>query len=221
MDEVLKSLPTVEAAVDLLKRRPVLSDSKLRLHKIASNKREVMEAFPSQDHANDFKDLDFGSDALPVQRSLGLNRDLMSDTFTFKISDEEKPFTRRGILSTVNSIYNPLGFVASVSIQGKAILRELTQDNGNWDSPLPQEMEEMWIKWRSSLKDLGSLQVPRPCTEISPTEVSRRVLIVFCDASTKAIVAAYLKLTDSNGAFHEGFVMGKAKITPAPEHTVP
>lgn len=157
----------------------MLSDSNLHLHKIASNKREVMEAFPSQDHANDFKDLDFGSDALPMQRSLGLNWDLMSDTFTFKISDEEKPFTRRGILSTVNSIYDPLGFVAPVTIQGKAILRELTQDNGDWDSPLPQEMEEMWIKWRSSLKDLGSLKVSRPYTEIFYAFMSTLV-IEFC-----------------------------------------
>lgn len=105
VDDGLKSLPTVEAVVDLLKRtQDVLSDSNLRLHKIDSNKREVMEAFPSQDHANDFKDLDFGSDALPMQRSLGLNWDLKSDTFTFKVSDEEKPFTRRGVLSTVNSM---------------------------------------------------------------------------------------------------------------------
>lgn len=46
--------------------------------------------------------------------------------------------------------------------------------------------------------------------------------MVFCDASTKAIAAvAYLKLTDSNGAIHVGFVMGKAKLSPLPEHTVP
>lgn len=223
VDDGLKSLPTVEAAVDLLKRtQDVLSDSNLRLHKIASNKREVMEAFPSQDHANDFKDLDLGSDALPMQRSLGLNWDLMSDAFTFKISDEEKPFTRRGVLSTVNSIYDPLGFVAPVTIQGKAILRELTQNSGDWDSPLPQQMEETWVKWRSSLKALGNFQVSRPYTEISPTDVSQRELIVFCDASTKAIASvAYLKLTERNGTIHVGFVMGKAKLTPILEHTVP
>lgn len=84
VDDGLKSLPTVEAAVDLLKRtQDVLSDSILHLHKIVSNKREVTEAFPSHDYANDFKDLDFSSDALPVQCSLGLNWDLISDTFTF------------------------------------------------------------------------------------------------------------------------------------------
>lgn len=41
-----------------------------------------MKAFPSQDNVNDFKDLDFSSYTLPVQHSLGLNWDLMSDNFT-------------------------------------------------------------------------------------------------------------------------------------------
>ncbi|KAK0150328.1 hypothetical protein N1851_008573 [Merluccius polli] len=223
VNDGLKSFPTVEAAADLLKRtQEVLLDSNLRLHKIASNKKEVMEDFPSEDHANDLKDLYLGSDVLPTQRSLGLNWNLMSDTFTFNVAKEEKPFTRRGVLSTVNSIYDPLGFIAPVTIQGKAILRETTQDNGDWDSPLPQGMEEMWNTWRSSLKDLTSLQIPRTYSEISPAKGSRRELIVFCDASTKAIGSvAYLKLTDTDGNVHVGFVMGKAKLAPLPEHTVP
>lgn len=121
-----------------------------------------MEAFPSQDHASDLKDLDLGSDTLPMQCSLGLNWDLKSDTFTFKVSTEEKPFTRRGVLSMVNSIYDPLGFIAPVTIEGKSILRELTLENGDWDSPLPQEMAETWVTWRDSLKGLSDLKISRP-----------------------------------------------------------
>ncbi len=46
VDDGLKSLTTVEAAVSLLKRtQSILARSNVRLHKIASNKREVMEAF--------------------------------------------------------------------------------------------------------------------------------------------------------------------------------
>ncbi|XP_061891197.1 uncharacterized protein LOC133641474 isoform X1 [Entelurus aequoreus] len=223
VDDGLTSLPSVEAAVKLLKRtQEVLSDSNLRLHKIASNKGEVMNAFPSQDHAINLKDLDFTSDILPMQRSLGLNWDLMSDTFTFQVADEQKPFTRRGVLSTVNSIYDPLGFLAPVTIQGKLILRELMENNGDWDAPLPQEMEETWSTWRCSLKDLSNLHIPRVYTQASPTAVSKREIVIFCDASTKAIAAvAYLKITEKNGTNHVGFLMGKAKLTPLSEQTVP
>ena len=73
-DDGLKSLPTVQAAVSLLKRtQDVLSKSNLRLHKIAANSKEVMDAFPSSDHASDLKDLDLHADTLPLQRSLGID----------------------------------------------------------------------------------------------------------------------------------------------------
>ena len=223
VDDGLTSLPTVEAAVSLLKKtQDTLAKSNLRLHKIAANNKEVMEAFPPEDRATDLKDLDLDADSLPTQRSLGLNWDLQKDSFHFKASDEVKPFTRRGVLSTINSLYDPLGFVAPVTIQGKSILRELTVENGDWDSPLPQEMEEAWTSWRSSLKDLSSLSISRLYTNLSPSEAVRRELCVFADASTKAIAAvAYLKVTDCDGTNQVGFVMAKAKLTPRPEHTIP
>ena len=47
-------------------------------------------------------------------------------------------------------------------------------------------------------------------------------MCVFCDASVKAIsVVCDLKVTDSNGNNQIGFVMGKAKLAPRTEHTVP
>ncbi len=83
VDDGLKSLTTVEAAVSLLKRtQSILARSNVRLHKISSNKREVMEAFPSQDYASDLKDLNLETDNLPIQRSLGLNWDLKTDHFS-------------------------------------------------------------------------------------------------------------------------------------------
>lgn len=110
VDDCLKSLLSGESAICLLKRaQKMLACSNLRLHKIASNSKEVMEAFPAQDHSNDLRDLDLCTDSLPVQRSLGLLWDLKYDSFTFQINGEEKPFTRRGVLSTINSLYDPLG----------------------------------------------------------------------------------------------------------------
>lgn len=152
VDDALKSLPSASAPIDLLKRaQQILACSNLRLHKIASNNAEVMAAFPSDDHASDLKDLDPEAADLPMQRSLGVSWDLKNDTFTFQVSDEHKPFTRRGVLSTINSLYDPLGFVAPILLQGKAILRELTVDCHDWDAPLPAEKEQLWTAWRGSL----------------------------------------------------------------------
>lgn len=61
----------------------------------------------------------------------------MSDTFSFQVPDIEKPYTRRGVLSTVNSLFDPLGFLAPITIQGQLLLRELSSQTHEWDTPLP------------------------------------------------------------------------------------
>lgn len=91
----------------------MLAESNLQLHKVASNSRQVTETFPVEDCAKDLKDLELGMDPLP-QRSLGLSWNLETDSFTCQVSSEEKPFPQRGVLSTVNSLYEPLGFVAPI-----------------------------------------------------------------------------------------------------------
>ncbi|XP_040197695.1 uncharacterized protein LOC120930586 [Rana temporaria] len=153
VDDGLKSFSTPEEAVNLIKRaQQLLSTANLRLHKIASNSSEVMRSFNPEDHAKDLKDLDLGVDALPTQRSLGLLWNITSDTFTFQVSDSKKPFTRRGVLSTVNSLYDPLGFVTPVTVQGRSILRQLTERVTDWDAPLPVDLLPKWEKWRNSMK---------------------------------------------------------------------
>ncbi|XP_055061241.2 uncharacterized protein [Misgurnus anguillicaudatus] len=96
VDDGLKSLPTAQAAISLLKRtQDVLSKSNLRLHKIAANNKEVMDSFPSSDHASDLKDLDLDADALPLQRSLGLDWNLK--TVSFLMSQVKSSPTHGGV----------------------------------------------------------------------------------------------------------------------------
>jgi len=154
VDDGLASFSTAVEAIDILKRtREMLAESSIKLHKIASNSSTVMNAFPSEDRAKDLKDLDLSSDPLPFQRSLGLRWDLQTDSFSFCVSDEEKPFTRRGILSTVNSVYDPLGFVAPITIQGKALVRDISIEEYDWDTKLPDVKITQWKAWKDSLME--------------------------------------------------------------------
>lgn len=223
VDDGLVSTSTEEEAISLLqKTQASLSESNLRLHKITSNSIEVLRAFPAGDHAKNIKDLDLDGDTVPTQRSLGLSWEVKTDTFTFQVSAGDKPFTRRGVLSTVNSLFDPLGFVAPVTIQGKSLLRELILDGTDWDSPLPQDKCNVWETWRDSLQELQHLHIPRAYTITSCSNASRKEICIFSDASTKAICAvAYLKTTDENGQIHVGFILGKARLAPLTEPTIP
>ena len=59
---------------------------------------------------------------LTVERTLGLRWIVSEDAYTFKVSLTEKPSTRRGVLSTASSLYDPLGFVAPVTVLPKLLL---------------------------------------------------------------------------------------------------
>ncbi|XP_030580177.1 uncharacterized protein LOC115776592 [Archocentrus centrarchus] len=223
MDDGLTSVSTPEKAIDLLARTmQMLAASNLRLHKVASNSGQVMEAFPVEDRAKDLKDLELGVDPLPLQRSLGLYWNLETDSFTFQVSQEEKPFTRRGVLSTVNSLYDPLGFVAPVVMQGKALVRELSRGSTDWDTPLPPDKQDEWNTWKDSLKALKNLSIKRCYIPVSLSSAQTKELYIFSDASIMAIGAvAYLRARDCNGKNHVGFVMGKSKLAPCPAPTIP
>ena len=50
----------------------------------------------------------------------------------------------------------------------------------------------------------------------------RKELHIFSDASTKAIITVtYLRTTDYDGNIQTGFIMGKAKLAPYPEYSMP
>ncbi|KAI3353038.1 hypothetical protein L3Q82_019611, partial [Scortum barcoo] len=145
----------------------------------------------------------------------------MTDTFTFSVAATNKPFTRRGVLSSVNSVFDPLGLLAP-TIQEGALLRELTSEQLEWDTPLPEDKQSKWETWRDSLKDLKELHVPRTYTSTSLSQARCKELHLFSDASTKAIGAvAYLKAVQPDDKVEVGFIMGKARLAPQSEPTIP
>ena len=223
VDDALSSHDTSEEAVDLLKRtQSALQDfGNIRLHKICSNSQDVLNAFNKEDLAKDLKDLDLESD-FPLQRSLGVCWNVQLDTFTFRVVADDNAFTRRGVLSTINGLYDPLGVAAAFTITGKILLRESLAEKLDWDEPLPQEYLERWQAWKGSLEMLKEVQMPRMYCSVGTSDVQHMDLYVYCDASEKAVAAvSYLLCTDTTGNKQLGFVLGKTKVAPQHGNTIP
>ena len=159
VDDGLVSKPTAEEVVTLVRNtQAALASANLRLHKVVSNSVSVMEAFPTEDLAKDIRSLDLRQDNLPAQRSLGIFWDLETDTFTYKVSIPDKPLTRRGVLSVVNSVYDPLRLAAPVLLHGRLLLQQLVSMGKKktatgpfgWDDPLPEELSLGWQGWKNA-----------------------------------------------------------------------
>ena len=58
-----------------------------------------------------------------------------------KVNISEKPYTRNGILSMVHSLFDPLGFVATVLLEPKLLLRKLNDREWN-ERTTDQEKEK-------------------------------------------------------------------------------
>ena len=73
VDDGLKSVPTAQKAVDLIKSsQKICAKAGLKLHKVISNNKEVLKVIPAEERAKDVKDFDFEKDHLPMERALGV-----------------------------------------------------------------------------------------------------------------------------------------------------
>ena len=229
VDDGLGTSDTVEEAISILQEaRSALAAYNIRLHKIASSSQDILEAFPESERAEDLAQVDF--DDAPMQRTLGITWDVKTDSFLIHVDIQERPFTKRGVLSIVNSIFDPLGIVSPIGLEGKLIMRAIMSPSNkpagdqvyDWDDPLPATHLERWKNWKSQLVALNQLQVPRGFISKSFGETQHRELHVFSDASEEAIGhVIYVRSVDDSNNVSVSFVFGNSKVAPRLANSIP
>ena len=129
IDDFEKSVRTVSEASSLADEVTcLLSEAGFRLTKWMSNSQEVLSKIPDADRVKPTLDLDLEN--LPVERTLGVQWDVEKDAFLFKVREPHEPTTKRGILSAVSSLYDPMGFVCPVVLEAKKILQTVEAKSG-------------------------------------------------------------------------------------------
>ena len=74
---------------------------------------------------------------------------------------KDAPATTRGMLSTVSSIYDSLGFAAPFILPGMKIIQRLCQTEVKWDDPVSCDTRKDCKEWTSYLSILGDITVNR------------------------------------------------------------
>lgn len=140
--------------------------------------------------------------------------------FQFRVTVKKHPMTKRGVLSTVASICDPLSFVAPFVLCGKLILQQLCQVS--WDEPLSEELRAQWQSWLLDLQNFSQVKIKRCYIPANFTDVKQYELHHFSDASVTGYgECTYLRAVNTNGNVHCSFVMGKACVAPTKVTTVP
>ena len=121
-DDLIKSVDTEEVA-----RICVECKGFFNLTKWYSNSKRIMESERAKDVAN------LETERLPTQSALGLKWKINDDKVVwdavkkFQNLVREEPLTKRGILSVLYNLFDPLGFLAPFTLKAKLLLQLLTR----------------------------------------------------------------------------------------------
>ena len=129
--------------------------------------------------------------------------------------------TRKGMLSTVSSTFDPLGLVSPVLIIGKILFQDATRLKLIWDDEVPCELASRWNSWVKSVCDLENVKIPR-CIKPKEFDDAYIELHNFSDASERAYgCCSYLRCVNKFGRIHTALIMSKSKVSPIKQVSIP
>ena len=155
MDDLLTTARSSEKAVQLLREvYALLASGGFLMAKWTSNRLEVLETIRASFLAPQLHEIDLHEEDLPSQKALGLVWDTNADQLRIKVVIPGHPWTRRGLLSVLASVYDPLGVVGPFMLLAKLLLQRL-----GWDSIIPNEERLLWERWLDALPRLNGLSI--------------------------------------------------------------
>ena len=166
------------------------------------------------------RDLDL--DDLPVERALGVHWNIVEDSFVFKVTRMNNPCTKRGILSQVSSVFDPLGMLTPFVMRAKCLLQRVWSGGYGWDEEIDDaRLITEWMNWLDEIADLQQFNMQRFYRRDSAQPVTCQ-LHVFADASCTGFGAvAYFRLVGEDGSIWCSFVAAKGRVAPLKQLTIP
>lgn len=121
-------------------------------------------------------------------------------------SSKETPCTKRQVLSSVSSVFDPIGFILPVVVPGKVFVSTLWQKQYDWDEVLPVDMQEQYHKIDCEIELASSLSFKRylDFDKTLPVEMH-----VFCDATPNVAAACCVYFVQNDKV---EFISSKFKI---------
>ncbi|XP_073943295.1 uncharacterized protein [Choristoneura fumiferana] len=225
MDDYLGSLDDVREATQL-------AADIVTVHKAAgmemrawiSNIPAALAAVPEDLRASPPVNVHVGPDAFV--RTLGLIWHPLNDTFGFRIGapiPEKAKLTKRKVLSCLMSVYDPLGLLTPLVIQGRILFQQTWRTGLDWDTELQPDAIQRWLSWSRQLATIADLKIPRWYRCGFQTEsIIDRQLHVFADASEEAYsCVAYWRFTFMDGSVKLSLIGGKARLSPLKPASIP
>ncbi|XP_059058082.1 uncharacterized protein LOC131851587 [Achroia grisella] len=209
MDDIVTSIMNPEYAINASQELIALfAAGDFQLVKWSSNCKEVLYKIPEDYRLSQHVEFD-KNDVLKI---LGLCWDPSNDVFTFNVIPDERPCTKRNILSSVARLFDVLGLVAPVILYAKLLIKELWILKVDWDATPPPHIIKCWSQFQTELPLISKLYFPRHLGVVDQCTVT---ILGFADASQKAYGGVvYVHVTHAQGSNQISLVCAKSKVAP-------
>ena len=135
--------------------------------------------------------------------------DKREGSFIIQVPNINKNATKRNILSTLASIYDPLGFASSCLLLGKIVYRNLCNLKVSWDKEIPIDIQTQWLKWISGLKT--EIKIPRPIP-IKNEPITKSDIHTFSDASIDEVCAVAYAVVYQPNKVSQRLITSKSRL---------
>ncbi|KRZ27243.1 hypothetical protein T4C_3908 [Trichinella pseudospiralis] len=113
----------------------LMASGGFHLHKWASNEPAALRAIPTERRSTETRGC--------LWKTLGIYWDRSRDHLSFippRIPSRDGRDSKRQILSTASSIFDPMGFLAPFMVRAKILFQSLWKLGTLWDKPLPDDV---------------------------------------------------------------------------------
>ncbi|XP_062707477.1 uncharacterized protein LOC134288004 [Aedes albopictus] len=228
VDDMLDSVESEEEAIQLAEDvRFIHAEAGFEMRNWISNSSDVLQALHQE--KTDNKSLHVGSE-LGTEKVLGMWWCTNTDSFTYKLSPKHDAElltgnripTKREVLRTLMSIFDPLGLLSHVLVCIKILFQEIWRSAIDWDDAIPDKLHEKWDQWLRILPKLKDVNIPR-CyrllTTVGPDTLIQ--LHTFVDASELSYAAVvYLRFQQGN-TVECAIVGAKSRVAPLKFISIP
>jgi len=218
VDDCLKSVKKREDGEKIVKEvKDVLKEGGFNLTKFVTNDEILLQEIDEEDRAKEVKE--FNKEV--ISKALGVRWDVKEDTLKVEVSTtEDEVITRRRMLSTIATMYDPLGIVSPCIITAKLMFQEASKLKLEWDEEVPAGISRRWREWIQSLHGLNQAAIPR-CLVPTNNGKGRYEVHNFCDASESGYgCCSYLKVIDDD-EIHTTLIMSRARVSPMKHVSLP
>ena len=154
----------------------------------------------------------------PAHKTLGLVYP-ENNRLCIEVAIKSYPLTRRGLLSVMASVYDPLGMIGPYMLPAKFLLQQLVDKDLDWDNEISEENRLLCKKWLIALPCPSGISILRVYENFSGAESVE--MHCFCNANCDGYGAfCYFRILENN-MYKCSFIIGKSRAALAKRLSTP